>query len=65
METIRSSKTLVSYHIPTRGHNPEDHNMNHHHRENLNLANPTMRTRVNGKRTYVLDMNSVTSSGGT
>jgi hypothetical protein len=29
------SKTLVSYHISTLCHNPEGHNLNSHHHENL------------------------------
>jgi len=28
MEASRFSETLVFYHIPTRGHNPEDHDLN-------------------------------------
>jgi hypothetical protein len=35
MGAARSSETLVSYHITRRYHNPEDHDMNLHHRENV------------------------------
>jgi len=35
MEAAQSSETLVSYHISTRGHNPEDHDMNLQRRESL------------------------------
>jgi hypothetical protein len=28
VEVARSSETLVSYHITTQHHNPEDHNLN-------------------------------------
>jgi hypothetical protein len=33
MEKVRSSETLVSYHITTHSHNPEE--LNFHHRENM------------------------------
>jgi hypothetical protein len=35
MEAARSSETLVSYHITTWRHNPEDLDLNLHRRENL------------------------------
>jgi hypothetical protein len=35
MEAIRSSETLLSCHITTRRHKPEDPDLNLHHRENL------------------------------
>jgi hypothetical protein len=35
METTRSSETLVSYHITTWSHSPEDSYLNLHRRENL------------------------------
>jgi hypothetical protein len=35
METAWTSQTLVSYHITTRRHNPEDLDLKHHRRESL------------------------------
>jgi len=35
MEAAWSSKTLVSYHMPTHCQNSKDHDMNLHHHENL------------------------------
>jgi hypothetical protein len=34
-EAARSSETLVSYHNTKRRHNPEDRDLNLHHREDL------------------------------
>jgi hypothetical protein len=35
MEAASSCGTMVSYHIITQGHNPEDHDLNLHCCENL------------------------------
>jgi hypothetical protein len=35
MEAARTSETTTSYHITTWPHNPEDHNLRLHRRENL------------------------------
>jgi hypothetical protein len=35
MEDAWPSKTMITYHIPTRGHISQDHNKNLHRRENL------------------------------
>jgi len=35
MEGARFSETLVCYHITTLRHNPAEHDMNLHHRENM------------------------------
>jgi hypothetical protein len=35
MEKDASSETLESYHVTTRRHNPENHDMNLHRRQNI------------------------------
>jgi hypothetical protein len=35
MEAARAAETLVSYHITTRRHNPEDYDLNLHRHENF------------------------------
>jgi len=39
MEAAWPSKPMVFYHITVQSHNPEDHNMNLHHHENLKSHN--------------------------
>jgi hypothetical protein len=39
IQAARSSKMSVSYHLTTRRHNPEDRDLNLHHRENLASGN--------------------------
>jgi hypothetical protein len=38
-DASRFSETSVSYHNTTRRHNPEDFNLNLHHRENIKSRN--------------------------
>jgi len=51
METARPSETLVSYHITTRRHNPEDPYLNIYHSGNVKSLKfiTLFRTRVNLK----------------
>jgi len=39
MEAARSFETLVSYHFTILCHNPEDNDLNLHHRENVKSRN--------------------------
>jgi hypothetical protein len=43
VKTVQSSKTMVSYHITTWCHSPEDHNLNHHCE---NLRSHNIQTRI-------------------
>jgi len=42
METAWSSNTVVSYHITTLQQNPQDHDLNLNHHENLKSYMPTV-----------------------
>jgi hypothetical protein len=52
MEAARSSETLVSYHITTRRHNPEDYDLNLHRRDKVKVKLSLCLTKHRAMKTY-------------